>query len=38
MVSGFIDVGREGIRTWDTNTGEEGLFGALNYFNRFCVY
>ena len=34
----LLDVGREGIRTWDTNTGEEGPFWSVNSLIDFvCV-
>ena len=34
----LLDVGREGIRTWDTNTGEEGPFWSVNSLIDFvCI-
>ena len=34
----LLDVGREGIRTWDTNTGEESPFWSVNSLIDFvCI-
>ena len=34
----LLDVGREGIRTWDTNTGDEGPFWSVNSLIDFvCI-
>ena len=34
----LLDVGRDGIRTWDTNTGEEGPFWSVNSLIDFvCI-